>query len=118
MCEITFHHTPSYLTISDCMRTNSNKAQRTSTQKNRRVAPVKHVRQNLRTTEAKLAEPDDGMSSEVESFDEGDMYPANYNDEAVPCSDSDTGSNGDALSRLVRHCLVLYDTFNLQMSYM
>lgn len=48
------------------------------------------------------------MSSDVESFDEEDMYPANYNDESV--SDSvDTDSNGDSHSPLMGPvCASLY----------
>jgi hypothetical protein len=52
---------------------------------------MKHVN----STQANLSEPEDGMLSDVESFDEEDMYPANYNDESVsdsPDSDSDRDS--------------------------
>jgi hypothetical protein len=32
-----------------------------------------------------LSEPEDGMPSDVESFDDEDLYSAGYDDEAVSC---------------------------------
>jgi hypothetical protein len=62
-----------------------------SIQSDSQAASVKQVH----STQASLSEPDDSMSSDVESFDEEDMYPANYNDESVsdrPDSNSDVES--------------------------
>jgi hypothetical protein len=48
-------------------------------QEAKRASSHKHVC----NTQTSISEPEDGMSSDIESFDEGDMYPATYNDESA-----------------------------------
>lgn len=46
------------------------------------------------TSKGSLSEPEDSMSSGIESFDEDDMYPVDYDDEAV--SDEAVSDSSDA----------------------
>jgi hypothetical protein len=85
-CKITFYYITKHHTMSG-----SHKAEGTSFRIDSHAAFMNQVH----STQASLSEPEDGMSSDVESFDEEDMYPANYNDESVssgPDSDSDRES--------------------------
>jgi hypothetical protein len=50
-----------------------------SIQQDRQTSSATHVRSTL----ANLSEPDESSSSEMESFDEEDMYSAGYDDEPV-----------------------------------
>ena len=71
------------------MDSRSQENNRASIRKEKKAALLKY----LHTTQATLSEPEDSMSSGVESFDEADMYPADYDDEAVSNSpDLDNGS--------------------------
>jgi hypothetical protein len=66
--------------------------------------------EHINSTQAGHSEPEDSMSSDVESFDKEDMYPADYSDQSVhagPDSDSD-GESQSPLRRPV--CALLYIT--------
>lgn len=63
-------------------------AKGTSIRRDRQGYTIKHVE----STESNLPRREDDMS--VRSFDEEDMYPANYNDEAANDS-PDPDSNGE-----------------------
>jgi hypothetical protein len=65
----------------------------------------------VHSTQASLSEPKGSMSSDVESFDEEDMYPTNYNDESVS-SGPDSDSNMESQSPLrAEVCALLYIMF-------
>jgi hypothetical protein len=52
------------------------------------------------------SEPEDSMSSGVESFDEDDMYSADYNDESVsdsPDSDNESQTSSGTMVRALLH---------------
>ena len=84
----------------------SHDTKRTSIRVDRQGNSLKHVQ----STYINLSEPEDQTSSE-ESFDDEDMYPANYNDEPVIDS-PDSDSNGESQSPLREPvCLLLYETF-------
>jgi hypothetical protein len=57
----------------------SQEAKRASTPMDTTSSSHKHVFNTLTS----ISEPEDGMSSDIESFDEGDIYPANYKDESA-----------------------------------
>jgi hypothetical protein len=59
-----------------------------------------HTKKHIHGMQAGLSEPEDSMTSDVESFDEEDMCPANYNDESVSES-PDSDSDGESQSRLM-----------------
>jgi hypothetical protein len=73
------------------MTSHPTQPKKTSTQKEKKPALLEY------TT---LSEPEDSMSSGVESFDEDDMYPVDYDDEAVsdsPDSDEESQSPSGTL---------------------
>ncbi len=76
------------------MESHSNQPKRASTHSDNTAASLTHVR----STHTILSEPEDSMSSDVESFDEDDMYPANYNDETVSDSSDMGGESGGIVS--------------------
>ena len=86
-CKITFYYTPNYHPKSCHIETHSHKAKGTSIwskiQRDSHAASMKQVH----ITQASLSEPKDSISSDVESFDEEDMYP-------------DSDSNGESQSPL------------------
>jgi len=73
------HLTLNYQTILDHLKMPSQEAKRASTPTDTTSSSHRHVR----NTQISISEPEDGMSSDIESFDEGDMYPAHYNDESA-----------------------------------
>lgn len=52
--------------------------------------PITYVHE----THTTLSEPEDNMSSDVESFDDVEMYPAHYDDESVRDSPECDGGPG------------------------
>jgi hypothetical protein len=71
----------------------------------RQAAIVKHIH----STQTSLSDPEDGMSSEVESFHDEEMYSANYNDESVSDSpDSHSGVSDVGSQSRVPVCASLY----------
>jgi hypothetical protein len=93
--------------LSGHMETFPDETKERSVRRDRQPASMKHIH----NTQTSLSEPEDGMSSEVESFDEEEMYPANYNDESV--SDSlDLHSDGESQSPVRGPvCASLYITY-------
>jgi hypothetical protein len=60
----------------------------------------------VRTKYRTLSEPEDSMSSGVESFDEDDMYSVDYNDESVsdsPDSDNESQASSGTTVRALLH---------------
>jgi hypothetical protein len=105
--EIAPYHTPNHHTMSGHKETHSRKDKGPSIRRDGRAASIKHIL----STQASLSEHEDTMSSDAESFDDEDMYPANYNDESVsnsPDLDSDRESQS-SLRGLV--CALLYIMF-------
>jgi hypothetical protein len=88
------------------MKSHSQETKQTSIRRDGKAVSMKDVH----SIQTGLSEPEDNMLSDVESFDEEDMYPANYNDESVgnsPASHSD-GQSQSPLKGPV--CLRLYIT--------
>jgi hypothetical protein len=79
------------------MTSHPTQAKVTSTQKEKESSLLEY------TT---LSEPEDSISSGVDSFDEDDMYPVDYDDEAVSdSSDSDKKSQSPSRTSV---CLSLH----------
>jgi hypothetical protein len=78
------------------MGSHSQENNRASIRKEKKAALLK----SLHTTHTSLSEPEDSMSSGVESFDEADMYPADYDDEAVSNS-PDSDRRSESLSNVM-----------------
>jgi hypothetical protein len=79
------------------MSSHSDKAKRASILMDQIPASHKY----FRSTHISLSEPEDSMSSGIESFDEDDMYPMDYDDEAVidsPASSPDLDGESKSLS--------------------
>jgi hypothetical protein len=71
------------------MKSHSKTVKRAPIEKDKETSTHRYVR----GTHATLSEPEESMSSGVDSFDEDDMYPGAYHDEAVSDSlDSDRES--------------------------
>jgi len=76
------------------MESHSNQPKRASIHCDNTADSLTHVW----STHTILSEPEDSMSSDVESFDKDDMYPANYNDETVSNSSEMDGESGGIVS--------------------
>lgn len=61
---------------------------------------------HLYSTETTLSEPDNSMSSDIESFDEEDMYSAGYDDEAVSSETVSDSPDSDGESQSALRALV------------
>ncbi len=90
------HLTIALPTTSASMDSHSNAAKRMSIRKDK-IASLTYIQ----STHTNLSEPEDSMLSGVESFDEDDMYPVDYDDEPVSDSSEPDGESESPSGRVV-----------------